>query len=170
LRVVGGSPPAEQANGPKPPNRVVIRRLSPFLGSNRMFAVIAKRLALVLAAGLFSACAMLPGAPAEEVVAQRAQARWDALLAGDWARAYRYMAPSYRALVEEKRYANQFGGGAAWVAAKVVRVQCSDDRCKVVMEVTYRPILGMRAGQTATSGFDETWIREDGQWWMFQKV
>jgi hypothetical protein len=129
------------------------------------------RWALVLwAIAAVAGCASLaPGKP-EEVVRQRAQARWDALLAGEWKTAYGYMSPSYRALVEEKRFANQFGSGAGWVSAEVFKVTCADEKCTVVMEVKFKPILGMRAGNVATTSFEESWIREDGQWWMFQRV
>ncbi len=136
-----------------------------------MFEGIAGRgLPALLAAVLVSGCASLLSTGPEKVVQQRAQARWEALMAGEWRKAYQYMAPSYRALVEEKRYANQFGGGAAWRAAEVVKVACEQERCTVQMKVTYQPVFGMRAGDVATTHFDETWIREDGQWWMFQKV
>lgn len=80
------------------------------------------------------------------------------------------MSPSYRALVEEKRFANQFGTGAGWVSAEVYKVTCADEKCTVVMEVKFKPVFGMRSGNVATTSFEESWIREDGQWWMFQKV
>ena len=124
---------------------------------------------LLFAAALAAGCASVSPDQPEEVVRQRAQARWNALMEGDWAQAYRYMAPSYRALVEQKRYANQFGGGAAWMAAEPVKVACAEDRCTVEMKVTFRPVIGARTSAPATTHFDETWIREDGQWWMFQK-
>ena len=125
---------------------------------------------LLLATVLLAGCAALSPAKPEDLVRQRAQARWDALLAGEWGKAYRYMAPSYRALVQEKRYANQFGGGAGWVAAEVVNVNCQEDRCAVRMKITFRPIMGVRSGDTAATHFDETWIREEGEWWMYQKL
>jgi len=124
---------------------------------------------LFLAAAFLAGCAAIAPAKPEDVVRQRAQARWNALMEGDWAQAYRYMSPSYRALVEQKRYANQFGGGAAWLAAEPVKVACAEDRCTVEMKVTIRPLLGARAGDPATTYFDETWIREEGQWWMYQR-
>jgi len=123
----------------------------------------------LLGAIALAGCAALSPKP-EDAVRQRAQARWDALLAGEWGKAYRYMAPSYRALVEEKRYVNQFGGGAGWVSAEVVNVTCEEDRCTVRMQVAFRPVLGARVGNVATTSFDETWIREEGQWWMYQRL
>lgn len=125
---------------------------------------------LMLVPALIVGCAALSPVSPEEAVRERAQARWNALIAGEWSKAYRYMAPSYRALVEEKRYANQFGSGAAWVGAEVVKVACSDDRCAATLKVRFRPMIGGRPGEVIDTHLDETWIREDGQWWMFQKL
>ena len=133
-------------------------------------AVAAARVWALLAVLAVAGCAALSPKTPEEVVRTRAQERWNALLAGEWARAYALMAPSYRAVVEEKRFAGQFGGGVSWVAAEVVSVACEKDRCTVQMKVTFRPVSGARRGSTLSSHFDETWIREEEQWWMFQKI
>lgn len=124
---------------------------------------------LMLAIALAAGCAALAPLPPEELVRQRAQARWDALIAGEWGKAYRYMSPSYRALVEEKRFASQFGAGAAIVGSEVVRVNCQEERCVARIKARFRPVLGGRTGETLETHFDETWIREDGQWWMSQR-
>lgn len=123
----------------------------------------------LLVVAVVAGCASLAPLPPEEAVRQRAQARWDALIAGEWSKAYRYMSPSYRALVEEKRYANQFGTGAAIVGADVVRVNCAEDRCTVRMNVRYKIALAGRSGEAGDTHFNETWILEDGEWWMSAK-
>jgi hypothetical protein len=126
---------------------------------------------LWLLPALLAGCAALSPAPPEVVVKQRAQERWAALIAGDWDKAYGYMAPSYRALVERKRFANQFGGGAAWEGVEVLSVTCGqEDRCTALIKISFRPILGVRRGEPMSTHFDETWIREDGHWWMYQKI
>ena len=122
------------------------------------------------AATLAVGCASLSPAKPEEVVQQRAQARWQAMIAGEWDKAYSYMTPSFRAVVDQKRYPSRFGGSVSWLAAEVVNVTCEEQRCTVRMKVTFRPVVGMRPGGVASTGFDETWIFEDGQWWMFEKV
>lgn len=129
-----------------------------------------RRLGWVSVAMGVAACATLGPTKPEEVVRERAQARWNALLAGEFVKAYRYMAPSYRAIVAENRYANQFGGGVAWVDAKVIRVSCTEERCTARVEITFRPIMKGRPGETVTTGYDETWIREEGEWWMYQQL
>lgn len=124
---------------------------------------------VLLLAALLAGCAVLSPPPAEEVVRQRAQARWDALLAGEWSKAYRYMSPSYRALVEEKRYANQFGAGASFLGAEVARVTCAEERCTVRMRVRFQTAAAGRSSEVGETHFDEVWIREEGQWWMSQQ-
>ncbi len=126
---------------------------------------------LLLLTGILAGCAALPSGPPEDVVKARAQARWEALVAGQWDKAYEYMAPSYRALVERKRFANQFGGGAAWQGAEVIKVTCEQPvSCTARIKILYRSLLDVRGGEPMSTHFDETWIREDGQWWLFQKL
>jgi len=125
---------------------------------------------LLLIAALASGCATLGTSPPEESVRQRAQARWAALIAGDWDKAYSFMAPSYRSLVEQKRFASQFGGGVVWESVEIAAVSCKDDQCTARVKIVFRPVLAARSREPASTYFDETWVREDGQWWMFQKI
>lgn len=127
-------------------------------------------LAVLWLAALAAGCATVGSATPEQIVQQRAQARWAALIAGDWDKAYGYMAPSYRTLVERKRFANQFGGGAAWQGVEVVSVTCKDERCTALVKLLFRPVIGPRTAEPMSTHFEETWVREDGQWWMFQKL
>jgi hypothetical protein len=126
---------------------------------------------VLLLAVLVASCATGSAGSPEATVRQRAQARWAALIAGEWNDAYAYMVPSYRALIPRNRFVNQFGGGGAWLDAEVVDVSCKEeDKCSVRMKVSFRPVLGGRSREPVTTHFDETWVREDGQWWMFQKI
>ena len=54
--------------------------------------------AMMLAGLVFAGCASQGTAPEskQESIAQRAQSRWDALLAGDFETAYSYYSPGYR--------------------------------------------------------------------------
>lgn len=124
----------------------------------------------MLMAAFAAGCASLSSAPPEEVVRERAQARWDALRAGEWAKAYGYMAPSFRAVVDEKRYPSRFGGGVAWVGAEVVQVTCQEERCIARVRIDAKPILGGRPGEVMSTHYDETWVREDRQWWLYERL
>jgi hypothetical protein len=133
--------------------------------------VVGRRLMLWLLTAVLAGCAAFAPVPPEEAVKRRAQERWAALIAGEWDKAYDYMAPSFRALVERKRFANQFGGGAAWEGAEVVGVACPEpDRCIATIKMAFRPVLGVRRGEPMSTHFEETWLREEGQWWLYQKI
>lgn len=126
-----------------------------------------KRAALVATCALLAACAGM-GAPKtpEEVVAQRAQAHMDLLLAGNFEKALNYTTPAYRTGRGITDYTRRHAGTGSWNKAEVSSVTCTGDRCEVAIEVTY---------QTFGSGFENTrsreerWIRVDGSWFVYLK-
>jgi hypothetical protein len=131
----------------------------------------ARRALMACAAGLaalvLAGCATLAGGPPEKVVRERAQERWAALIAGDFPKAYRLMPPSYRASTPVERFVGSFQGGVKWVKADVVWVKCeTDDKCIARMNVD--SLVAFNRGTTPlNNAWDETWIREDGGWWLF---
>ncbi|MDO8862521.1 hypothetical protein Q6D67_12490 [Haliea sp. E1-2-M8] len=102
----------------------------------------------------------------EQVVAQRAQAHMDLLLAGNFEKALNYTTPAYRTGRGLKTYTRSHVGVTSWNKAEVSSVVCEGDRCEVAIEVTY---------QTFGSGFENTrsreerWIRVDGSWYLYLK-
>ncbi len=122
--------------------------------------------------GMLTACAVAPQS-ADDAVMARAQARWDALVAKDYKKAYGYMAPSYRALVNEADFQRRFGISGSWSDVAVHSAKCEAERCQVKVRVAASlmvPLPGVRAGQEqkVSSYYDEPWVREDGQWWFYQ--
>ncbi len=122
--------------------------------------------ALLLAAALLPACTTQPATP-EEAVQQRAQARWDALIARDFESAWTYLTPAERESVKQQDYKQRFGSGGVWKEAQVQRVKCISGRCAAFIRlVTQNMAPGFaHAYPLLTNHFDEEWIREDGQWW-----
>ena len=104
---------------------------------------------------------------AEQIVAERAQARWDALLAGDFETAYSFATPSYRDLVDAIRFQQGLGGHASWLGAKVREVTCREDVCEAMVRLKYRSPLPPRM-EFETDDI-ERWLSEDGEWWIFLK-
>jgi hypothetical protein len=51
-----------------------------------------------------------------------------------------------------------------------VAVSCEQDRCTARIKILFRPVLGARSAEPASTHFNEDWVREDGQWWMFQRI
>ena len=113
---------------------------------------------------MLTACAATTTAKTnEEVVAERAQAKWTAIVAGDYQAAYQYMSPSSRTVISEQAYRNSMKPGFH-KGAKVVGVKCeSADICEVRLEIEYE-----YAGSRVKAGLPEKWIKQDGNWWYPQ--
>jgi len=128
----------------------------------------AAALAVVLAAG----CAAIPGSTPEEVVRSRANENWKARVAGDLDRAYTYMPPSYRAVTPLDRYKKSFATAAKLTSAQVTDVKCeSADKCVATVRIEAQAVMPRIQGALPplVTHYDETWIREGGQWWLFEQ-
>jgi len=122
--------------------------------------------ALVLAA-----CASIDSKPPEDLVRQRVTERWQALVAGEFTRAYSYNTPGFRAVVTPDSYRSRFGGAVVWVGSEVVKVSCPEPtQCTALVRIDYKPALSQKEGVKYSTHVDETWLFEDRQWWFFQKI
>ena len=128
-------------------------------------------LGALVGGALLTGCASLEQGTPEEIVQKRANARWQALVAHDYKKAYEYLAPSYRAVSSFERYNERLNGGAAWVKAEVGRVRCeSADKCTASVRIESLPVGVMHFKGNIVTGDEETWLLEDGRWWLFQKL
>jgi hypothetical protein len=116
------------------------------------------------------ACATVPEQSAapldkQEVVARIAQARWDALINGDFEAAYRLMSPASRTTITLEEFRRR-SSIVTWKTAKVRKVECSaDDLCTVQIEskYAYKP---RRGGIVENDQLmDEKWLNSSGGWW-----
>ena len=113
------------------------------------------------------ACATTPATP-ELSVRERATQQWQAMIAGDFDKAYAFMPPSYRAVTTADRFKRSFGGAVQVLAAEVVSVQCETaDKCVALMKVQAKPGITLRSAGPLITHFEETWVREEGKWWLF---
>lgn len=127
-------------------------------------------MALMAAGALLSGCASLQTKP-EDAVTQRANERWQALLKGDIAKAYAYSAPGFRAVVDIQSFKGRTGIAGRWLGAQVTNVSCdTPERCKAVIRLEFSTLIPGFTKDRMTTHIDETWLLEDGQWWIFQKV
>jgi len=108
--------------------------------------------------------------PADEVVLERAQARWNALVERDFATAYPYLTSGYRAVVPLQSYRRQSTGPAQWESAKAQSAKCEAARCIVSVAITFRLGLPGHGDRVQTAYVDETWVLEDGQWYKFEAL
>ena len=117
-----------------------------------------------VAVAVLGGCAMLDARPPEEVVKERAQQRWDAMVKSDFKAAYQFLSPGSRALTSAEAYASGLKTGF-WKTAAVDRVICQKaDVCDAVMAIEY----DFRGSRIKTP-LKETWIKEGSSWWFVPK-
>lgn len=119
---------------------------------------------VALALGLVACQPASEPEPADE----RAKARWEHLIAGDYAKAWEYFTPGYRETAPVQQYvASIQRRPVQWQKAEVVSSSCEDVRCEVVVNVTYslpRASAGLDTVKP-TRPVRETWILSEGSWW-----
>lgn len=110
--------------------------------------------------GLTGCATLTPDSPPEQkqkVVAEKAQARWDALLKGDVDAAYQYLSVGSKAATPLPMYKAKIKPGM-WRVAKVDKIDCEQELCKVIVLVTY----DYKQMQGIQTPIPETWIVENG--------
>jgi hypothetical protein len=120
----------------------------------------------LLLAALVAACASSQSAASD--VRQRAQARWDAVLAGDYDTAYGLYSPGYRSSHSRVDFEiEQRMRRVKWSSAEVQESSCEADVCTVVTRIGYQvagAVPGLSQWQSEKD-VKERWLRTDGQWW-----
>jgi len=126
--------------------------------------------ALLIPLGLLSACSK--PLPPEEQVKQRAEARYEALLAGDAKKAYGFLTPAKREALNYENYLRTHPQRLNIKSAKVLKVACqTPDACQAEVEIEYNYEPGFKGyvpGQMQMVK-PEKWVRVDNQWWLFIK-
>lgn len=118
----------------------------------------------------FAGCASAPqggGQPAlstpeakQAAVAQRAKARWDAMVRDDLEAAYAYLSPGSRAVTSLDKFKASTRRGA-YRDARIEKVVCEGDACMVSLLLTYdHPKM-----KGITTPISESWIIDGGQAW-----
>ena len=120
---------------------------------------------MLLVAGLAGCAGIAPDAGGQQdswqQVSERASARWNALIAGDLAKAYEYLSPGARDVMTLDLYKSKIRTGS-WNKAIVDTVTCEKDRCEVVMLIDYRH----REMKSIETRLNEVWLQDGGKWWF----
>ena len=126
--------------------------------------------ALILSAGVVG-CAGSGGGSISSVqnepqkmVSDLAVARWEALIKGDFAKAYSYLSPGTREVMSLDLYKAKIRGGT-WEKANVNSVSCEHDQCEVKMAIEY----SYRDMKSIETILKENWLRQNGKWWFVQR-
>lgn len=104
----------------------------------------------------------------ESLIGQRAQQRWDLLLAEDYDGAYRYLSPAYRSSVSSTQYQRRLLlQKVRWTGARYIDSECLENSCKVRISLDYslRKALPGVPSYDGTQEVDEQWVKSEGQWW-----
>ncbi len=120
-------------------------------------------------AAMLTACALTPKGPPEDVVRARASERWQGLMFGKYDLSYKMTPPSYRKDTDFDKYRATFGPGIQWTGFEVIRVNCESEKCNVRLQVDAKSPVTQRYAGTISTAVDETWVLEEGQWWLSVK-
>ena len=115
---------------------------------------------------LLSACATTPST--DELVKERAEARWEALLSRDYASAYSFYSPGYRSTASVTDFEIEMRlRRVRWTTAEYLRHDCDENTCSVSFRVGYR-VASPVPGVDAWNGYDvitDQWVKTGGEWW-----
>jgi hypothetical protein len=118
---------------------------------------------------LATACATTSTTARDREIEQRAQARWDALLAGDFDEAYSFASPGYRSANSAADFEISYRTRRMqYTSAEYQQHSCEEAVCTVSMLVGYRVVRPARGLDEwkSTSMVEERWIETQGQWWF----
>jgi len=133
----------------------LIFSLTPCLQLTNLRSVVGA-LALVLVG-----CATPVGKSDEELITDRAQERWAAIIAGNYDKAYEYISPAGRSIVTAQGFKSSMKPGFH-KGARVVGVKCgTPEVCDVQLEIEYE-----FQGKRTKTPLPEKWVKQDGKWWF----
>lgn len=119
----------------------------------------------VVLAVVATGCAVLDARTPEQVVKERAQARWNAMVSADLKTAYEYFSPTTRQTLKYEGFVIAYRQGF-WKSATVDSVQCpKPDLCQVDVTIESE----VKKGLKVKGPLRETWIREGNDWWYALK-
>ena len=110
--------------------------------------------------------------PPEEIVAERAQARLDAMVARDFAAVWEYQTPGFREETPRAAFESDLKRRPVhWIDGEVGQVRCEPKRCEVEVKITYKVpnAPAQLAGMGNTRPLTEIWISTGGGWWYTRR-
>lgn len=130
---------------------------------------------LLAAAALVAACSQPAEEDArspEEIVAERAQAWWQAHIDKDFGAAWELATPGFREATSREIFIDSRSiGNFRFLEADVVQVECEEQLCEATVDVYYQPVgaPGALAKMKTKTTNKEKWLKIDGQWWRSVK-
>ena len=121
--------------------------------------------------GILSACSSLQQAALsdEDIIRERAQERWNALVDLNFDGAYVYETPAFREVYSQRAYRGRFGSSVRWTDASVRSVTVDGDSAEVMVTITYVTLDPVGRPFTNDRPIRELWVRSEGEWWFARK-
>lgn len=102
---------------------------------------------------------------------RKAVERWQAVIDGDYKKAYDYLAPSHRQLENINSYESRMATARLsidWQEVEFVKKDCQELTCEVTINMTYvykfpKRSMGETKGKTTIK---ENWIKSDNTWYL----
>ena len=127
-------------------------------------------LLIIFISGLLVGCTGVAnmGKTSAELLQERVELRWQALIKKDWNAAYQFELPAYRQTHAVSQYQAKFGSTLQWKSIHIdaVAVNAETDTADVRLTLVYSfsmPGFGLTEGN---SQINERWMRQDNEWWM----
>ena len=127
---------------------------------------------------LLTACAGLNSQTPEEIVADRAQAQVEALIAGDYDKALKYTTPGFQSSEQSRLYRANHSNTAGWRSAELAWVDCGEEPEPTSCQVRFlvEPTLALVYPGAGLSGgvkgmripWEKQWIYVSGDWYQYQ--
>ena len=117
---------------------------------------------------LIGGCAETVTSIPEEVVRQRVNERWKALIEGRLETAYSYETPEYRELYSFTNYRDTIHGVGSWKKVDIENIECAEEKCVASIKIYAIIQLGMGFEDVKSDArAKENWIRHStsGQWY-----
>lgn len=115
-----------------------------------------------------SGCASSVVRSPEEIVRQRVNERWDALIDGRLETAYSFETPEYRELYSFPEFRSTIRGVGSWRKIEVEDVDCENYKCvaNIIIYATITVGMGFEAVESDARA-KENWIHHStsGQWY-----
>lgn len=109
--------------------------------------------------------------PEQVQVRDRATARWQTLMAGDFAKAYAFATPAVKKSTTEAAYLARFESKPQWNGAEVVAVTCATPvNCVARVRVDLKIFVPRTTLRNMVSHVDEAWVLDEGQWWLSDDI
>ncbi|WP_395374391.1 hypothetical protein [Marinicella sp. W31] len=109
----------------------------------------------------------------EQTLEEKAVARWEHLIKGEFNLAYEYLTPGYRQTENVESYGLRMGASQVeWQEVTYEKKECEDENlCVVHVNIQYLYVMPVAGGKemVQTTTIRENWIKKDDGWYYLPK-